>query len=68
MRKPAGPPAVFSHALTRRQFLEQSVGLAAALSVPLRAAQPSGPGGQKLRAAIIGHTGHGDYGDSNRLR
>ena len=39
--------------------------MAAALSLPLRAAQPSSPGGQKLRAAIIGHTGRGDYGHSH---
>ena len=65
MRKPARPPAVFSRTLTRRQFLGQSVGLVAALRLPLRAAQPSGSGERKLRAAIIGHTGRGDYGHSH---
>lgn len=59
------PPAVFSRPFTRRRFLERSIGMAAALSLPLRAAQPSSPGGQKLRAAIIGHTGRGDYGHSH---
>ena len=54
-----------AYGLTRRRFLESSVGLAATLMLPLRAAQPSGPGGQKLRAAIIGHTGCGDYGHSH---
>ena len=62
MRKPARPPAVFLRALTRRQFLERSVCLAAAVALPSQAAESSGPRGEKLRAAIIGHTGHGDYG------
>ena len=62
MRKPATPPAVFSRAQTRRQFLAQSLSLVAALGLPLRAAQSPRPAAQKLRAVIIGHTGHGDYG------
>jgi predicted dehydrogenase len=65
MSKPVRPTAGFSHALTRRRFLKQSAGLAAALSLPLRAAQPSVPREPKLHAAIIGHTGHGDYGHSH---
>jgi hypothetical protein len=65
MRKPAKPRAVFSPALTRRQFLERSIGLAAAVALPLQAAQPSAPAGPKLRAALIGHTGRGDYGHSH---
>ena len=44
MRKPAKPPAVFSPALNRRQFLAESIGLTAAMAMPLRAAlQPSLP-------------------------
>ena len=64
MRKPARRPAVFSHTQTRRQFLGQSISLAAALGLPLQAAHSPGLGPQRLRAAIIGHTGHGDYGHS----
>ena len=64
MRKLARRPAVFSHTQTRRRFLEQSISLAAALGLPLRAAQSPGSEAQKLRAAIIGHTGHGNYGHS----
>ena len=58
----ARPPEVFSRTLNRRRFLERSVGLVATLSLPLQAAQSSTSREQKLRAAIIGHSGHGDYG------
>ncbi len=62
MRKPATPPALFLRPLTRRQFLAQAGCLAAAATLPCSAVESPSRGGQKLRAAIIGHTGHGDYG------
>ena len=62
MRNPARPPAVCFRALTRRQFLQRSALFAAAVALPSQAAVSSGPPEQKLRAAIIGHTGQGNYG------
>jgi predicted dehydrogenase len=48
--------------MTRRRFIERSVSLAgvAALTGPLHAAESAGSG--KLKAAVIGHTGRGNYG------
>ena len=52
--------------LTRRQFaVHSSLAVAAAISRPnWLAAQPSSASKPKRRAAIFGHTGHGDYGHS----
>lgn len=53
------PPATTS----RREFLLSTAAALATTALPLvtRAAAPA-PAGLKLRAAIIGHTGRGDYG------
>ena len=56
-----------SAALTRRQFLGRSIGLVAAAPVPFLATQSRGAEAPKLRAAIIGHTGRGNYGHSHEL-
>jgi predicted dehydrogenase len=53
--------------LSRRQFFGQSIWCAAAVALPLRAAESPAPAGKKLRAAIIGDTGHGDYGHEHDL-
>src|ERR1051326_7928007 len=55
-------PAPLQDALTRRQFFAQALSLAAAANLPLATAESPGPAQQKFRAAIIGDTGHGDYG------
>jgi len=54
------------HRLTRRRFaIHSSLAMAAALSRPAwLGAQPASASRAKRRAAIIGHTGHGDYGHS----
>lgn len=52
---------------TRRQFLARSLSLAALATVPAHAAQGLAAGGRKFRAAIIGHTGHGNYGHEHDL-
>lgn len=49
--------------LSRRGFLKQSICMAGATALAghfSRAAEP--PAGQTLRAAVIGHTGRGEYG------
>ncbi|HEU0008522.1 MAG TPA: Gfo/Idh/MocA family oxidoreductase [Verrucomicrobiae bacterium] len=58
--KAAVPP------LTRRRFaIHSSLAIAAALGRPdWLVAQPASAPKPKRRAAIIGHTGHGDYGHS----
>jgi predicted dehydrogenase len=54
------------HPLTRRRFaIHSSLAIASALSRPdWLAAQPASSPKPKRRAAIIGHTGRGDYGHS----
>jgi predicted dehydrogenase len=49
----------FATAFSRREFLAGTAALATAATVPGRA---SAAEGSKLRAAVIGHTGRGDYG------
>jgi len=56
-----------SVALTRRQFLAGAVGLTAGLSCYCLAAPSRGAEAPKLRAAIIGHTGRGNYGHGHEL-
>jgi predicted dehydrogenase len=52
-------PALFS----RRDFLQQSALLAASAGwLQLNAVEAAPAANETLRAAIIGHTGHGDYG------
>src|SRR5262249_42288582 len=51
----------------RRRFLKRALGLAAVYCFPevlVRAADVPNP---RFRAAIIGHTGHGDYGHEHDL-
>lgn len=67
MRETAGEPAAFSAALTRRAFLARSSGLVAAAPLPFLLAQSRAADAPKLRAVIIGHTGHGNYGHSHDL-
>src|SRR6185503_15386942 len=59
---PTAPDWSFSMPLTRRRFLERSVSLAGAValsgSLPAAESLPAG----KFKAAIIGHTGRGNYG------
>jgi hypothetical protein len=56
-----------STGMTRRRFLAHSLGLAALAAVPAHAAQALVAAGRKFRAAIIGHTGHGNYGHEHDL-
>lgn len=57
-----------SSAVTRRRFLAQSAALAAWTAHPLILAEDSKRAGStELRAAIIGHTGHGNYGHEHDL-
>jgi predicted dehydrogenase len=53
---------LFTDSLNRRQFLVEALGLATATSLPSLGAEAPGPGQQTFRAAIMGNTGHGDYG------
>ena len=56
--------------VSRRNFLKSSTGLAVAagLAAPrLHAAEAQPPSRPRYRAAIIGHTGHGDYGHEHEL-
>jgi predicted dehydrogenase len=51
--------------LTRRDFLGRSAVLAGSSTAvwrQLKAAETASPAAESWRAAIIGHTGHGDYG------
>ena len=50
--------------ISRRKFIEQTVtvGAAAFGSDIAFSAESSSPGGAKIKAVIIGHTGQGDYG------
>ncbi len=52
---------------TRRQFLGRIICLAAATNLPLSAAERVGQNGELFRAAIIGHTGRGNYGHDHDL-
>ena len=64
MRNHDRGPAELFPALTRRRFLARSVGLAVAAPLPFLITPARGAEDQKLRAAIIGHTGQGNYGHS----
>jgi len=52
---------------TRRQFLARSTGLATLVAVASRAVGVLAGTRQPFRAAIIGHTGHGNYGHAHDL-
>src|SRR5437870_13274923 len=52
---------------TRRQFLARSTGLAALAALPSRAVEAVTGSREPLRASIIGHTGHGNYGHAHDL-
>lgn len=67
MRETAREPAAFSAELTRRQFLARASGLVAAAPLPFLLAPSQAADAPKLRAAIIGHTNHGNYGHSHEL-
>lgn len=57
------PPHSFLHSVrrqSRREFVRLTLGLAFGASVPSWDASAAATG--ELRAAIIGHTGHGNYG------
>lgn len=60
-------PAQTAIGMTRRRFMGRSLSLAAMATVPIRAAEVTGSGGPTFRAAIIGHTGHGNYGHEQDL-
>src|ERR1043166_773629 len=67
MPRIADSPAIFSSELTRRAFLYHSLGLGLVVTLPAAAVQsPIGPE-RKFRAAIIGDTGHGNYGHEHDL-
>src|SRR5437899_5222824 len=68
MHKTAESPALFSVSFTRREFLRRSAGLAAGglVSGVAAAEVPRFPDA-KFRAAIIGDTGHGNYGHEHDL-
>jgi predicted dehydrogenase len=67
MCKPGQQPSSSSAGTTRRQFLACSIGLAALATAPARAAEALAAAGRTFRAAIIGHTGHGNYGHEHDL-
>jgi predicted dehydrogenase len=67
MHKPAQRSYPSSTGATRRQFLARSLTLAALAAVPAHAAQALAAAGRNFRAAIIGHTGHGNYGHDHDL-
>src|SRR5881628_2302646 len=64
MHKTNNSPALFSLSSTRREFLRRSACLAAGggLVSGLAAAEAPRFPGPKFRAAVIGDTGHGNYG------
>jgi predicted dehydrogenase len=64
---PGGRKNLSTAGTTRRQFLAHSIGLAALAAVPGRAAETLAGARQSFRAAIIGHTGHGNYGHEHDL-
>src|SRR5512143_484189 len=67
MRNPERQLYPSSKGTTRRQFLARSLTLAALAAVPSHAAQALAGAGRQFRAAIIGHTGHGNYGHEHDL-
>jgi hypothetical protein len=67
MDKPEQHSYPSSTGTTRRQFLARSFSLAALAAAPDHAAQALSAAGRKFRAAIIGHTGHGNYGHEHDL-
>jgi predicted dehydrogenase len=67
MRKPEQRSGPSSTGTTRRQFLARSLNLAALATVPTHATQALAAIGRQFRAAIIGHTGHGNYGHEHDL-
>ena len=67
MRKPEQQSDPSSTGTTRRQFLARSLSLAALATVPAHAAKALAGAGRIFRAAIIGHTGHGNYGHEHDL-
>jgi len=52
---------------TRRTFIKQAALLAASANLPLPAAESANSDPRHFRAAIIGHTGCGDYGHDHDL-
>ena len=67
MVRPRKPPERGFMGMTRRQFLGRSLSLAALAAVPVHAVEVPDGGGPAFRAAIIGHTGHGNYGHEHDL-
>ena len=67
MRQPGHQSDPSSARTTRCQFLARSLSLAALAAVPAHAAQALAAAGRQFRAAIIGHTGHGNYGHEHDL-
>ncbi|HNR71717.1 MAG TPA: Gfo/Idh/MocA family oxidoreductase [Verrucomicrobiota bacterium] len=59
----AGAPGL----LARRQFLTRTLGFAAGMSLPGLARRARGAEAPPFRAAIIGHTGRGNYGHGHEL-
>jgi hypothetical protein len=61
--------SAFLSSLTRREFLRRSACVAAGASLASRRAAAEAPKlpDHKLRAAIIGDTGHGNYGHEHDL-
>src|SRR5215831_5095700 len=53
--------------MTRRQFLGATLGSTGAVAIGLRAAESTATPERKFRAAIIGDTGHGNYGHEHDL-
>lgn len=53
--------------MSRRHFLARSLDLAALATVSAHAAESLAAAGRTFRAAIIGHTGHGNYGHEHDL-
>lgn len=60
MRKPSLPLVYYVRRQTRREFVRLTLGLS--LGVAVLPGPTSAATSRKLRAAIIGHTGHGNYG------
>jgi predicted dehydrogenase len=61
-RVPTSSSANISLKLTRRQFARRMAGAGIGACLPALAATAASAAPGKLRAAIIGHTGHGNYG------
>jgi predicted dehydrogenase len=65
MRAPAHGTGLLPRRLSRRRFATESIGFAALASAPFLLSEPlRGAAMKKFRAAVIGHSGHGDYGHS----